>query len=189
MTNKRRLLTQLVSCFTIRATATENHAAAPQPQTLDEWNQQSFPNIRDQIHTGMTDFGRIVEMSLPGPQILPILERISGVFVRTFPTFSKQKLLNSFKRHCIFIFSSLALRSRHTLQSSHPSFLQCCYSNHLQAAPLQVLNICLFKLQMCRLLSITWPLLPSPACCQKTDGNAAFGLLHHMLATSASSSS
>lgn len=45
----------------------------------------------------MTDFGRIVEMFLPGPQILLVLGIISGVVAGTFPTFSKQKLLNSFK--------------------------------------------------------------------------------------------
>lgn len=107
---------------------------------------------------------------------------------RNFSNFLQRETLEPIQTSCTVLISSLALHYRHTLQSSHPSFLRCCYSNHLQAAPLQVLRICLFKLQMCRLLNIIRPLLPSPACCQKTDGNVAFGLLHQMLATPASNS-
>lgn len=59
MTNKRRLLTQLVSCFTIRETQQRWITAVPSTCKLwGEWNQQSFPNIRDQIFTGTTAFGR-----------------------------------------------------------------------------------------------------------------------------------
>lgn len=64
-----------------------------------------------------------------------------------------------------------------TLQSSHPTFLQCCYSNHLKGSSLQW-NVKYQSFQTPDLLIIEDCLTTAAATTLAPDGNVAFVLLH-----------
>lgn len=122
MTNKRRLLTQLVSCFTIRGRATANHSHGLSNANFGwmksaKFSQQSGsnPHWNDCL---WTDFGNVFAWSTDTspPHSLKHLDYqtfsfilVSSVVAWTFPNFLQTQTLELIQTSCIVLISRLQI--------------------------------------------------------------------------------